>query len=112
MRISGTTKAPIMNFTAETSLGVVTVRAFVERFFQNYLKLVDTDAMLFFHSNAAMEWLVLRIEILQNLTLFTAALLLVPLLKGSISPGKIRTNLDPLGQHSDDEIWKVNKLAL
>ena len=78
-----------MNFTAETSLGVVTVRAFnmVDRFFQNYLKLVDTDAMLFFHSNAAMEWLVLRIEILQNLTLFTAALLLVLHPKGYVPPG-------------------------
>ena len=28
MRINGTTKAPVMNFAAETSLGVVTVRAF------------------------------------------------------------------------------------
>ena len=35
-----------MNFAAETSLGVVTVRAFnmTEIFFRNYLKLVDTDA--------------------------------------------------------------------
>ncbi|KAF7814158.1 ABC transporter C family member 8-like [Senna tora] len=89
MRINGTTKAPIMNFTAETSLGVVTLRAFnmVDRFFQQYLKLVDTDAKLFFHSNAATEWLILRIELLQNLTLFTAALLLVLLPKGFVSPG-------------------------
>lgn len=78
-----------MNFTAETSLGVVTVRAFnmVDRFFKNYLKLVDTDASLFFHSNVAMEWLVLRIEALQNLTVITAALLLVLLPQGYVSPG-------------------------
>ncbi|KAL7208521.1 hypothetical protein ACSBR1_030293 [Camellia fascicularis] len=74
MRINGTTKAPIMNYAAETSLGVVTIRAFnmANRFFQNYLKLVDNDAKLFFYSYATMEWLILRVEALQNLTLFTA----------------------------------------
>lgn len=80
-----------MNYATETSLGVVTIRAFnmVDRFFQNYLRLIDTDAGLFFYSNAAMEWLILRIEVLQNLTLFTAALLLVLLPKGFIAPGNI-----------------------
>ena len=78
-----------MNFASETSQGVVTVRAFnmSERFYQNYLKLVDTDAKLFFHYNVATEWLILRIELLQNLTLFTAALLLVFLPNGLVSPG-------------------------
>ncbi|KAI9109523.1 hypothetical protein K1719_019577 [Acacia pycnantha] len=49
MRINGTTKAPvIMNFASETSLGVVTVRAFnmADRFYQGHLKLVDTDAKI------------------------------------------------------------------
>lgn len=72
IRINGTTKAPVMNYAAETSLGVVTIRAFKmgHRFFHNYLKLVDTDAILFFHSNATMEWLIIRTEALQNLTFF------------------------------------------
>jgi hypothetical protein len=89
MRINGTTKAPVMNFSSETSLGVVTLRAFdmVDRFFKNYLKLVDTDASLFFHSNVAMEWVVLRVEAIQNLTVITAALLLVLLPRGYVSPG-------------------------
>ena len=26
--------------------------------------------------------------------------------------GSIRTNLDPLGLYSDDDLWKVNELAL
>ncbi|KAF6164725.1 hypothetical protein GIB67_040977 [Kingdonia uniflora] len=88
IRINGTTKAPVMNYTSETSLGVVTIRAFsmMDRFFANYLNLIDTDAKLFFHSNAAMEWLVIRVEALQNLTLFTAALLLVLLPQGTITP--------------------------
>ena len=91
IRINGTTKAPVMNYAAETSLGVVTIRAFnmVDRFFKNYLKLVDIDAALFFLSNAAMEWLVLRIETLQNLTLFTAAFFLLLLPKNQVTPGNI-----------------------
>ncbi|XVF74435.1 hypothetical protein PTKIN_Ptkin13bG0110100 [Pterospermum kingtungense] len=89
IRINGTTKAPIMNYAAETSLGVVTIRAFnmVDRFFKNYLKLVDTDAALFFVSNAATEWLILRIEALQNLTMLTSVFLLVLLPKGYVAPG-------------------------
>ncbi|XP_026449117.1 ABC transporter C family member 8-like isoform X2 [Papaver somniferum] len=95
IRINGTTKAPVMNYAAETSLGVVTVRAFslTGRFFDSYQKLIDTDAKLFFHSNAAMEWLVVRVEALQNLTLFTAALLLVLLPQGTVNPGFVGLSL-------------------
>ncbi|XP_017979301.1 PREDICTED: ABC transporter C family member 8 isoform X1 [Theobroma cacao] len=95
IRVNGTTKAPVMNYAAETSLGVVTIRAFnmVDRFFKNYLKLVDTDATLFFLSNAAMEWLVLRIETLQNLTLFTAAFFLLLLPKSQVTPGLVGLSL-------------------
>ncbi|CAJ1950983.1 unnamed protein product [Sphenostylis stenocarpa] len=95
VRINGTTKAPVMNFAAETSHGVVTVRAFnmVERFFKKYLKLVDTDATLFFHSNAAMEWLVLRIEALQNLTAISSAVLLILFPQEYVSPGLVGLSL-------------------
>lgn len=80
-----------MNYAAETSLGVVTIRAFgtVDRFFKSYLNLVDADAALFFLSNAAMEWVIMRIEILQNVTLFTCALLLILIPKGYIAPGTL-----------------------
>ncbi|XXG48214.1 hypothetical protein AAC387_Pa02g2725 [Persea americana] len=95
MRINGTTKAPVMNYAAETSLGVVTIRAFatMERFIQNNLKLIDTDAALFFHTNAVMEWVLLRVETLQNLTIFTATLLLVLLPPGTIAPGFVGLSL-------------------
>ncbi|GAU27416.1 hypothetical protein TSUD_356520 [Trifolium subterraneum] len=95
IRINGTTKAPVMNFAAETSLGVVTVRSFnmADRFFKTYLKLVDTDASLFFHSNVTMEWVVLRVEALQNLTVITAALLLILLPQGYVSPGLVGLSL-------------------
>ncbi|KAM3356161.1 hypothetical protein P3S68_022875 [Capsicum galapagoense] len=89
MRINGTTKAPVMNYATETSLGVATIRAFgeVDRFFKNYLTLVDADAKVFLFSNGAMEWLVLRTEALQNITLFIAAFLLVSIPKGHVSIG-------------------------
>ncbi|KAI4356344.1 hypothetical protein L6164_000374 [Bauhinia variegata] len=66
------------------------MRAFdmTDRFFHKYLKLVDTDATMFFHSNAVMEWFVLRIEGLQNLTLFTVAALFVLLPNGYICPAE------------------------
>ncbi|KAL7247993.1 hypothetical protein ACSBR2_002820 [Camellia fascicularis] len=95
MRINGVTKAPIMNYAAESSLGVVTIRAFnmTGQFFRNYLKLVDTDARLFFHSNTATEWLLLRVETLQNLTLITDALLLVLLPQGYLDSGLMGLSL-------------------
>ncbi|KAL5697476.1 ATP-binding cassette sub- C member 8 [Ranunculus cassubicifolius] len=95
IRINGTTKAPVMNYAAETSLGVATIRAFsmMNRFFNNYLKLIDADATFFFHSNASMEWLLIRVEALQNLTLFTAAFLLVLLPQGTIAPGFVGLSL-------------------
>lgn len=89
IRINGTTKAPVVNYAAETSLGVMTIRAFgsAERFIRNNLKLIDTDATLFFHSIASLEWLLMRVEALQNLTIVTAALTMVLLPRGAIAPG-------------------------
>lgn len=89
MRINGTTKAPVMNYASETSLGVATIRAFKmqDRFFKDYLRLVDTDASTFLLSNTTLEWLALRIEALSNLTLFTASFLLVLLPKGFVPSG-------------------------
>ena len=89
IRMNGTTKAPVLNYAAETSLGVMTIRAFgsVERFIRSNLKLIDADATLSFHSIAAMEWLLMRVEAMQNLTIITAALTMVLLPRGTIAPG-------------------------
>ncbi|PWA62072.1 NHPM bacteriocin system ABC transporter, peptidase/ATP-binding protein [Artemisia annua] len=95
IRINGTTKAPVVNYASETSLGVATIRAFKQEkmFFKNYLKLVDIDARAFVFTNATLEWLVLRAEALQNLTLFTAAFFLVLLPNGYILPGLVGLSL-------------------
>ncbi|WVY91883.1 hypothetical protein V8G54_037397 [Vigna mungo] len=95
MRVNGTTQAPVMHFAAETSLGVVTIRALnmVNKFFNNYLKLVDMDATVFFHVNVAMEWSILRIQILHNLTVFTIVALLILLPRGFVSSGLVGLSL-------------------
>ncbi|ONK80674.1 uncharacterized protein A4U43_C01F20450 [Asparagus officinalis] len=89
VRINGTTKAPVMNYAAESMLGAVTIRAFamMDRFFSTNLKLIDMDATLFFHTIAALEWILIRVEALQNLTLVTSTLFLVLIPQGYISPG-------------------------
>ncbi|KAK2647394.1 hypothetical protein Ddye_014883 [Dipteronia dyeriana] len=77
--MNGMTKVPILKNVSETSQVMVSIRAFnmIESFFENYLKLVGTDARMFFHSNAAMEWLVLRIETLQILVILNDVLHIV-----------------------------------
>ena len=91
VRINGTTKAPVMNHVGETVLGVVTIRAFAmtERFITTNLELIDTDATLFFHSIGALEWVLLRVETLQNLIVFSSALFLVLVPKGTINAGNV-----------------------
>eukprot|EP00267_Zea_mays_P047728 XP_020400215.1 ABC transporter C family member 8 [Zea mays] len=89
VRLNGTTKAPVMNYASESILGVVTIRAFAatERFIYSNMQLIDTDATLFFHTVAAQEWVLIRVEALQSLTIITAALFLVLVPPGAISPG-------------------------
>ncbi|XP_072965650.1 ABC transporter C family member 8-like isoform X1 [Typha angustifolia] len=89
VRINGTTKAPVMNYAAESLLGVITIRAYAmkERFIKNNLQLIDTDATLFFHTIAALEWVLLRVEVLQIFIIVTSSILLVFVGKGVVTPG-------------------------
>ncbi|VAH58259.1 unnamed protein product [Triticum turgidum subsp. durum] len=88
VRINGTTKAPVMNYAAESMLGVVTIRAFAatNRFIQTNLQLIDMDATMFFYTNAALEWVLLRVEAMQILVIVTSSILLVMLPAGSVAP--------------------------
>jgi hypothetical protein len=89
VRINGTTKAPVMNYAAESMLGVITIRAFAatNRFIKTNLQLIDTDATLFFYANAALEWVLLRVEVLQILVIVTSSVLLIMLPEGAVAPG-------------------------
>lgn len=87
MRMNAASKAPIVSYTSETVNGAVTIRAYemVEVFKRHNLELVDTDASLYFHTQAAVEWLTMRLEVIGNILLCVSTLLLV--LLPSISPG-------------------------
>lgn len=89
MRINGTTKAPIVNHFAEAIAGGSTIRAFKKQadFAVENLSLIDANASPFFHSFAAIEWLILRLEFLSATVLVASALFIVLLPEGHINPG-------------------------
>lgn len=89
MRLNGTTKSLVANHLAESVAGGVTIRAFKEedRFFAKNLDLIDVNASPLFHSFAANEWFLLRIETLSALVLASTALCLVALPPGTFTSG-------------------------
>ncbi|WVZ19541.1 hypothetical protein V8G54_006863 [Vigna mungo] len=122
MRVNGTTQAPVMNFAAETSLGVVTIKTLnmVNRFLNNYLKLVAMDATVFFHANGLVGLSLSYALTLKESQVFWSRMysmmsdhiIYAERIKQFIHiptlfKGSIKTNLDPLGFYEDDEIWKA-----
>ncbi|QCE08124.1 ABC transporter C family member 10-like [Vigna unguiculata] len=91
MRLNGTTKSFVANHLAESVAGAVTIRAFEEedRFFKKNLDLIDVNASPYFHSFAANEWLIQRLETVSAVVLASAALCMVVLPPGSFSSGFI-----------------------
>ncbi|XP_061342019.1 ABC transporter C family member 10-like [Gastrolobium bilobum] len=91
MRMNGTTKSFVANHLAESIAGAVTIRAFEEedRFFVKNLDLIDVNASPFFHSFAANEWLMLRLETVSAIVFASAALCMVVLPPGTFTSGFI-----------------------
>ncbi|KAJ6387480.1 hypothetical protein OIU78_017241 [Salix suchowensis] len=91
MRINGTTKSLVANHLAESVAGALTIRAFEgeDRFFEKNLHLIDINASPFFHSFAANEWLIQRLETFSATILASAALCVVLLPPGTFSSGFI-----------------------
>ncbi|XP_052184967.1 ABC transporter C family member 10-like isoform X2 [Diospyros lotus] len=91
MRINGTTKSLVANHLAESIAGSMTIRAFEEedRFFKKNLELIDINASPFFHSFAANEWLIQRLEAFSAVVLSSSALCMVLLPPGTFSSGFI-----------------------
>ncbi|KAK3227981.1 hypothetical protein Dsin_007843 [Dipteronia sinensis] len=76
MRINGMRNSLLASHLTESIAGAMTIRAFKdeERFFAQNLNLIDTYASSSFHSFAANEWLVQRLETLSAILLATLAL--------------------------------------
>ncbi|KAL8138894.1 hypothetical protein V2J09_004895 [Rumex salicifolius] len=79
MRINGTTKSALASYVAETSVGVVTIRAFGEekKFCARNLDLIDKNATPFFHNFAANEWFIQRLDITCAVLLSAATLFMI-----------------------------------
>ncbi|PKA63365.1 ABC transporter C family member 8 [Apostasia shenzhenica] len=98
VRINGTTKAPIMNHAGESLLGVVTTRRFKTTLISALFRLAEP-------SNG--QILVDDINICSiGLKDLRMKLGIIPQ-EPTLFRGSIRTNLDPLGLHTDQEIWEV-----
>jgi len=91
MRINGTTKSALANHLAESILGAVTIRAFdrEDRFFANYLELVDNNVGPYFYNFAATEWLIQRLETMIAVVLSFSAFIMALLPAGTFSPGEL-----------------------
>ena len=78
MRINGTTKSFVASHLAESIAGAMTIRAFgqEDRHFKKNLGFIDTNASPFFHSFAANEWVIQRLEMLCAIVLSSSALAL------------------------------------
>ncbi|KAJ7553020.1 hypothetical protein O6H91_06G081400 [Diphasiastrum complanatum] len=91
MRIIGTTKSPIVHHFGEAIFGAATIRAFKreDQFMKRNLHLIDVNASPYFHSFAASEWLIQRLETLSAFVLGLSAFLMIMAPAGSIKPGLI-----------------------
>ncbi|KAA8520907.1 hypothetical protein F0562_011580 [Nyssa sinensis] len=91
MRINGTKKSSVASHLAESIAGTMTIRAFQEedRFFAEYLNVIDMEASPFFHIFTANEWLIQRLEILSTIVLVSSALSITLLHQGRSGSGYI-----------------------
>uniref|UniRef100_A0A0D6QX25 ABC transporter C family member 10 n=1 Tax=Araucaria cunninghamii TaxID=56994 RepID=A0A0D6QX25_ARACU len=89
MRLNGTTRSPIANHFGESISGAMTIRAFKvqDQFLKKNLDLLDKNSSPFFHSFAANEWLIQRLEVLSAIVLCSSALAMVLLPSDTFNPG-------------------------
>ncbi|KAJ4725242.1 ABC transporter C family member 3 [Melia azedarach] len=84
----GVCKAPVLQHFAETILGSSTIRNFDQesRFRDTNMKLIDGYSRPKFHTAGAMEWLVLRLDMLSSISFAFSLAFLTSISKGVIDP--------------------------
>ncbi|KAJ3694200.1 hypothetical protein LUZ60_009680 [Juncus effusus] len=88
-RLIGVCKAPVIQHFAESLSGSTTIRSFgnISKFIGKNGKLVDDLSRPKFYNVAAMEWLVIRLDMLSSITFAFSLVFLISLPTGLIDPG-------------------------
>uniref|UniRef100_A0A7E4VNW5 ABC-type glutathione-S-conjugate transporter n=1 Tax=Panagrellus redivivus TaxID=6233 RepID=A0A7E4VNW5_PANRE len=78
-RLSSITRSPLYAQFGETIQGAAVIRAFraSQRFFDNFCNTVDENLMCKYHSLISARWLGIRLELIGNVIILSAALLAV-----------------------------------
>ncbi|BBN10264.1 protein MpABCC8 [Marchantia polymorpha subsp. ruderalis] len=94
-RVDALTKAPIIHHFSESVSGFVTIRCFGQqsRFIQLNVDRIDSNLRMDFHSQAATEWVGLRMELMGIFILCISSLVLVALPLGFIKPELVGLSL-------------------
>ena len=87
-RIESASSSPIFSHFTESAAGVSTIRAFKaqDRFISKMFHHLDENLIIFYPNKAANRWAALRLELVGNLMIFSAAFFAV-LARSSISSG-------------------------
>ncbi|BBN08481.1 ATP-binding cassette, subfamily C (CFTR/MRP), member 2 [Marchantia polymorpha subsp. ruderalis] len=87
-RLVGIQKSPIVHHYSESIYGAATIRGFgqEQRFMKTNLKLFDRYARPFFHNFSAIEWLIIRMEILSTFVFASSMMIVIMFPPGIIDP--------------------------
>lgn len=88
-RLQSIQESPIINHFAESLIGAATIRGFDQehRFMETNFQRLDSLVAVNCYIAAAMQWLLLRMEVLSSTVFATAMLLVLLLPEGVVNPG-------------------------
>eukprot|EP00742_Colponemidia_sp_Colp-10_P009368 GILJ01010209.1.p1 GENE.GILJ01010209.1~~GILJ01010209.1.p1 ORF type:complete len:1421 (-),score=210.50 GILJ01010209.1:229-4491(-) len=111
-RIEASLRAPIYSHVSATLMGLQIVRAFGHRqvFFQQCIEKLNANTRMYIYAFAVNRWLGVRLEMIGNLVIFTAAVFAV-LMKDSVGTGFAGLVLSSVLSLSGNLNWFVRQLS-